>query len=274
VFLIQSRVGILDSRQLVASMELSLRFTLWPPYSSHADCGNAYRRRVNDAKNPSELAEFLYLFTGAGRALGHLVPSRDHDALRDPTSTELSSYKFALRKFSPHELNAFFDTRRSAEFVQISQIRRNSPLEFTLAGCALLVTLGVIFSGGRITISRSGLKAELPSLGKGIQALRNALGIDNNLRAGFGIRETVIKLNNAEYHALCQQDDASKSKGGFQHFLVGLKTRVNKQTHELRLSPSDLERIYRYKANPKKGGWQSRCKKIFSRHFPDDEPLL
>jgi hypothetical protein len=79
----------------------------------------------------------------------------------------------------------------------------------------------------------------------------------------------VIKLNEKEYTALSVQGDASKNKGGFQHFLVGLKNRLNKQTRELHLSPSDLQRIYRYKANPKKGGWQSRFKKIFGRHFPE-----
>jgi len=220
--------------------------------------------------NPSDLAEFLYLFTGTGRALRHLVPSRDHDALREPSSEELAACKYELRKFSPEELNAFFDPQSSPEFIQIRQIRRNSPLEFTLAGCALLITLGVIFSGGRICVSRQGLKAELPSLGKGIKSLRDALGLNPNLKAGFGIRETVIKLNEAEYDALCLQDDASKNRGGFQHFLVGLKARINKQTRELRLSPSDLERIHRYKANPQKGGWQSRCKKIFGRHFAEE----
>lgn len=51
------------------------------------------------------------------------------------------------------------------------------------------------------------------------------------------------------------------------------RTKVD-QTRKLHLSPSDLERIYRYKANPKKGGWQSRFKKIFGRHFPDESGLL
>src|SRR5258706_11140632 len=92
--------------------------------------------------NPSELAEFLYLFTAAGRALKHLVPSQDHDALREPTQAELASYQRELRRFSPDELNVLFDASRSPEFVQIGQIRRSSPLEFTLAGCAMLVTLG------------------------------------------------------------------------------------------------------------------------------------
>ncbi|TAL07260.1 MAG: hypothetical protein EPO07_00520 [Verrucomicrobia bacterium] len=225
--------------------------------------------------NPSDLAEFLYLFTGTGRALKHLVPPSDHNALREATERELINYKRELRRFSPDQLNVFFDSQSSPEFVHITSIRRNSPLEFTLGGCALLITLGVIFSGGKISLTRQGLKAELPSLGKGIQSLRDALGLNNNLKAGFGVRETVIKLNDSEFDALCKQDDESKNRGGFQHFLVGLKVRINKQTRELRLSPSDLERIYRYKANPKRGGWQSRCKKIFGRHFPEDgEHLL
>ena len=233
--------------------------------------------RISDQSvtlNPSELAEFLYLFTGTGRALRDLVPPHDHDAVREPSSEELAKYRHELRRFSPFQLNIFFDPRTSPEFVQINEISRSSPLEFTLAGCVLLITLGVIFSGGRIKISRDGIRAELPSLGKGIKSLREALGLCANIKAGFGIRETVVKLNSAEYEALCLQDDASKNKGGFQHFLVGLKARINKQTRELQLSPSDLERIYRYKANPKKGGWQSRFKKIFSRHFPEESDSL
>ena len=123
-------------------------------------------------------------------------------------------------------------------------------------------------------MSRQGLKAELPPFGKGLQSLRDALGLNDKIKAGFGIRGTVIKLNDKEYAALRKQDDASKNKGGFQHFLVGLKERINKQTRELQLSPPDLERIHRYKANPKKGGWQSRFKMIFGRHFPDEGELL
>ena len=105
--------------------------------------------------------------------------------------------------------------------------------------------------------------------------MRAALGLDKNvLQAGFCIREIVIKLDEKELAALLLQEDASRNQGGFQHFLVGLKNRVNKRTRELQLSPSDLERVYRYKANPKKGGWQSRFKKIFGRHFPQEGDAL
>jgi hypothetical protein len=224
--------------------------------------------------NPNELAEFLYLFPAAGRALSRLVPKHDHNAERQPTPEELTKYRRGLGRFSPDELDSLFAGESSPDILQISQIRRNSPLEMTLAGCAFLITLGVIFSGGKITISFKSLKAELPPFGKGLKSLREALGLNDKVKAGFGIRGTVIKLNEKEYAALCMQDDASKNKGGFQHFQVGLKDRINKQTRELKLSPSDLERIYRYKANPRKGGWQSRFKKIFGRHFPEEGALL
>lgn len=224
--------------------------------------------------DPSELAEFLYLFPAVGCALRRIVPTSEHDALRNPTPEELAAFKHKLGRFSPNALDSFFDPKTSSEFLKINQIVRNSPLEITLYGCAFLISLGVIFSGGKISILDHALKAELPPFGKGLKSLRDALGLNNRIKAGFGIRETVIKLNKQEYAALCMQDDASKNNGGFQHFLVGLKGRVNKQTRELQLSPSDLERIYRYKANPKKGGWQSRFKKIFSRHFPEDSDIL
>jgi hypothetical protein len=68
-----------------------------------------------------------------------------------------------------------------------------------------------------------------------------------------------------KYFAVFQQP--ARSDGGFQGFLVGLQNRTNRQTRELELSERDLERIYRYKANPRKGGWQSRFNKIFGRHF-------
>ena len=224
--------------------------------------------------NPNELAEFLYLFPAAGRALNRLVPKGEHDAVRDPTTEELKKYRRELGKFSPDELDSFFASQTSQDSFQIKKITRNSPLEITLEGCALLITLGVIFSGGKINISALGIKAELPPLGKGLKSIREALGINDTTKAGFGIYEIVIKLSKEEFDLLCLQDDASRNRGGFQHFLVELKTRVNKSTKELKLNRQDLERIRRHKTTPQKGGWQSRFNKIFGRHFPDEGELL
>ena len=214
------------------------------------------------ALNPSELADFLYLFRATNLALRHFVTERDHASERVPLTEEVESYR--------KRLETFFDPRNAPDCVQIMEIRRQSPVELVLGGCAFLLVLGVIFSGGKVSVGLQGVKAQLPPFGKGLQSLKQALGLDKNLKVGFGIRPTTIKLNKTEYDEMCRQDDASRNKGGFQHFLVGLKYRVNKQTRELVLSERDLERIYRYKANPGKGGWQSRFKKIFERHFPDD----
>lgn len=248
-----------------------------PPVNGHNYAMQTVEITITDQSatlNPSELAEFLYLFPAAGRALSRLVPKRDHNAEREPASEELTKYRHELGRFSPDELDSFFARETSEDILQISQIRRNSPLEMTLAGCAFLITLGVIFSGGKINISRQGLKAELPPLGKGLKSLREALGLNDTTKAGFGIYETVIKLSKEEFLLLCRQDDASKDRGGFQRFLVELKSRVNKRTKELKLNRQDLERIRRHKANPMRGGWQSRFEKIFGRHFPDEGELL
>ena len=81
--------------------------------------------------------------------------------------------------------------------------------------------------------------------------------LNKRLQASYGIRETTIKLSKTEFDELMTPVTGT---GGFQSFFRGLQHRVNKQSRELTLSQEDLERIYRHKSDPKKGGWQ----------FPDD----
>lgn len=225
------------------------------------------------ALNPSELADFLYLFRAANLALRRIVPDNLHESLAKPTQRQLASFRTQLECLSPRQLNGYFAPHTTPETLEIQRMIRQSPLEIVVGGCAFLIAVGVFVSGGKIAISWSGttggLKAELPALGEGIKRLREALGLDRTIQANFGIRPTVIKLNDEEYKALCLQDDLSKDRGGFQRFLVELKSRTNKRTKSLELRERDLERIHRYKANPRKGGWQSRFKKIFGRHFPE-----
>ena len=120
----------------------------------------------------------------------------------------------------------------------------------------------------------TGVEAEVKSLGEGVKSLRKALGLGNSIDAGYGIRGRIVKFTKEEYSALLLQAPESKNKGGFQRFLVGIQGRVNKQTLQLEVSEHDLERIYRWKANPRKGGWQSRFKKISGRLFPEDRGTL
>lgn len=221
--------------------------------------------------DPTELGEFLFLFRAVTSALNRVVPEHRHQELQPATEQERLEWSRSLRQLTPRELNSLFGDSTHGSLVQIDRISRQSPLEITFCGCALLLVMGVIFSGGSVSISETTLRAKLPSLGHGIKALKEALGLGKRLEAGFGIKPKVIKLNQAEFKALMRQKPESRNQGGFQHFLVGLQHGINKQTHVLELSEGDLERIYRYKAHPKKGGWQSRFKKIFGRHFSADD---
>ena len=216
---------------------------------------------------PTDLAEFLFLFRAGNVALSCLLPKDTHNDVREPTHDEVEGLRGRLGAFSPNELDRFFDSATSPDLLTIDRMTRESPLEIELIGLPLLLVLAVIFSGGKIQLAGMALKASLPPLGTGIKALREALGLNKRLQAKFGIGETTIKLNAEEYKELMIQP---KGIGGFQSFIKGLQNRVNRQTKVLTLSPDDLKRIYRYKTDPKKGGWQARFSKIFGPHFPDD----
>jgi hypothetical protein len=214
----------------------------------------------------TELAEFLFLFRGANVALSQIVPNSKHHPLRQPTEDEIKECKLHLGSFSPKQLDSFFDSHEAPDLLEISRISRESPLEITVMGCGLLLALGVVLSGGKIQVGSTGVKADLPPLGKGIKCLLEALGIHNPLKVGFGIREVTVKLNKREFEELMIPVTGS---GGFQSFFRGLQNRINKQTRKLTLSQADLERIYRHKSEPQKGGFQARLEKIFGRHLPD-----
>lgn len=217
--------------------------------------------------NPSQLAEFLYLFRAANLALDQIVSKKDRGVLRRPTPAQEWSYRLNLARCAPENLNSFFDPSNRPNFLQITRISRHSPMEIDLTGWGYLIIAAVIISGGPISILGGLVKAELPPLGKGIKHLREAFRLGKTIRAGFGIKSTTIKLNKEEYEAFLQ---VPKGQGGFQTLLRRLQRRVvNTRTRELELSEHDIERICRCKANPQRGGFQARFDKIFGRHFPD-----
>ena len=76
-----------------------------------------------------------------------------------------------------------------------------------------------------------------------------------------------IILNTDEIDILFR---SNSGQGGFQSLLTGLQEKTNKQTGELNLSDSDLERISRYAFNYENGGWQDRLRGIFERHLGPD----
>jgi len=219
------------------------------------------------ALNPSQLADFLYLFRAANLALDQVVAKSDRAALRKPSPAEEEAYRIALARCSPEKLNRFFDPLTEPDFLRITRINQHSPMEIDLTGWGYLIIVAVIISGGPISVLGGLIKAQLPPLGAEINHLREAFRLNKTIKAGFGIRSTIIKLSKEEYRAFLQKP---KGQGGFQNLLLRLQRRViNKRTRELELSEHDIERICCYKANPKKGGFQGRFEKIFGRHFPD-----
>lgn len=214
--------------------------------------------------DPKALAEFLSLLEGC------IVASHDLGIEWSGDGDFPSHLTEKLKKVSPLEWNRYFD-RRATDLVAIHTISRQSPLEITLVCAISLITVAVVLSGGKIKFLKGLVEAELPPLGKGIKSLKKALGLGGKVTSSYSIRTITIKLSTDELELLMVQDPTQRNKGGFQNFLIGLQSRVNRNSRELVLSDVDLERIDRYKANPKNGGFQSRFKKIFGRHFPDNE---
>lgn len=75
-----------------------------------------------------------------------------------------------------------------------------------------------------------------------------------------------IKLNDAELFELKKTKIRDRSKGGFQTMMVDFRMRLSSPFPSLVLDSVDIEKIRRYAAYDD-GGYESRLKKIFGRHF-------
>jgi hypothetical protein len=60
--------------------------------------------------------------------------------------------------------------------LMVLAISKHSPLEIVVTGITVALVVAVILSGGQIKLP--GVQAKLPPLGKGIQELRKAFGLD------------------------------------------------------------------------------------------------
>ena len=77
--------------------------------------------------------------------------------------------------------------------------------------------------------------------------------------------EVTIFLALDEIEELDQQDQRTKSHGGWQSLLVGLQQRIDRATGRLDLSDRDLTRIAGYALNYGNGGWENRLRRTFER---------
>jgi hypothetical protein len=82
-----------------------------------------------------------------------------------------------------------------------------------------------------------------------------------------------VKLNAQEIAALDRQDPNTLANGGFQRFLVNQQRKLNRETGEIDLDDSDLDKIRRYAFKYGNGGWERRLIAIYGRSLgPDLSP--
>jgi hypothetical protein len=77
-------------------------------------------------------------------------------------------------------------------------------------------------------------------------------------------------LTTEEMAELFRQDSATANDGGFQNFIVHLQKRARRPALEIKLDDEDIERIRKYAADSKRGGWQARILNIFGRLLETD----
>jgi hypothetical protein len=220
--------------------------------------------------DPREISNYLYLVSGCILAIQALDITSKVSKLRSSGNSLETETRLIFETISPLKWREYFSSENRTP-LDLKTITCNSPLDllaYAVGGSLSVISLAVILSGGKIKVTGpgdTGFEAELPPLGLGIKKLRKAMGLDRKDRQlGFGVQSVTIKLSREEFATLMLPQIG---EGGFQHFMRKLQSKTNKSTHVITLSVEDLDRIQSYKAKPKKGGFQSRYDKIFSRHL-------
>jgi hypothetical protein len=222
----------------------------------------------SDRINLYNLSEFFMYFRMICRASSILVPLSEQTEGIQPEKF-FSNMPDMINSLSGVQRDYCFAKAENENDVYISKIHMQSPIQLDLTGPMWILTIGLFLCGGSVEYdpTKQTIKMKLNSLLECVAKLKTAFSKNNYLQPSFGLRKQNIKLNKVELDALFQQDPSTRNNGGFQRFLVDLQLKTNKQNGKLILSDLDLEKILKYKSNPKKGGWQNRFKKIFARHF-------
>ncbi|WLT30781.1 hypothetical protein [Geothrix sp. PMB-07] len=216
---------------------------------------------TSESISPLQLSQFLQLYVTTYRALEGVsrrspIESPEYEVPVDGLFSRLN-YDDIKRCLLEDSLNSD---------PEITSINQNSPIEIAISGSIILLSVAAVFSGGKQRLGIGPVKFEfnLCSLGESISMLKKALTNNPSLYTGYEFRGSKIKLSKEEFLYL---NKTVNLNGGFQRFIRELQVRVKKNTREIELSNHDIERILKYKSDPKKGGFQSRFNKIFGKHF-------
>lgn len=115
----------------------------------------------------------------------------------------------------------------------------------------------------------SSVGASLINLSKGEDALLRVAVEGQGSKPSFYSTEgdIMIQLSPDEIGALTDES-AIRGTGGWQSLFASLLRHFNKSTGQIRLTPELRARVYNYFHEYGVGGWQTRTKRIFSRHVP------
>lgn len=221
-------------------------------------------KETKESLDPDELASFIFLFRGAYGLACRVLDGDEQKTLpvdpREPVERVLK----AAQKLKLEQVQKLFNESPVGEDLQVTMLRRQSPLEIALVGSLVCLVVAAAISGGKIKAGLTGFEAELNPLGDGIKKLREGLGLSNRITTGYSIQVVVIRLSPDEFRLLMER---VRGQGGFQTFFAELQNRIHKGTRKLPLYPPDIDRICRHGREPKKGGFQGKLRKIFGRHF-------
>lgn len=207
-----------------------------------------------------DLAEFLMLLRGAYVAGLRLE--------RRSGTVESLDLKALLSDLSTADIDTLFGDAPAKDALRTRRVSHESPLDFWLYGVASAICGAVLLIGGKLKVGVTGVSVELPyGLIEAISRFKDLFGKRTRTRVGYGAKDRSVKLTKGEYKELMRHDPASRTRGGFQRFLIGLQFRVDHRTRELTLSGADIDVILKHGAQPQKGGWQSSIRKIFGSHF-------
>lgn len=223
------------------------------------------------AVDAAQLGELLFLLRGAYAAglQAFTAPTgRSGSQTRDQVTAPLRAY---IRQLDVDGINALFSRDLGADALITTSVSYHSPLQVNLSGTSEGLIAAIVLAGGdpgQLPAQASSIN--LPSVSEASEAFREALVPTVKAPLGYGIRSRRLKLSKEELNELLRHDPATKNRGGFQRFLIGLQSRVNRVSGEIDLSESDMNRILRHGRNPSRGGWQASIRKIFARHFDFD----
>jgi hypothetical protein len=219
----------------------------------------------------AQVGELLFLLRGAyaaGLEAFTAPTGRSGGHTQDQVAAQLRAY---TRQLDVDGINALFSRDLGAHALVTRSITYRSPLQVKLSGTSEGLIAAILLAGGDPgQLPAQASSVNLPSVSEVSEALREALVPSVKAPLGYGIRSRRLKLSKEELNELLRHHPATQNRGGFQRFLLGLQSRVNRVSGEIALSESDMNMILRHGRNPRRGGWQASIRKIFGRHFDFD----